>query len=138
LSSCVLILSLYFLWRSRTPGTLMLAIFIALLGNFLFSPRMHERYLYPALVFFIPAILDSPFLTGAFVLITINWLFNLNYVFQVLRTTQYLPSHDPLAMVSSAFNVLVFGAIITYVAFDDSLPQTRAQPLTQSTMVPGN
>ncbi len=119
LSSCALMLSFYLLWRSRTPRMLMLAIFIALFGNFLFAPRMHERYLYPALVFFVPAILDSPFLTGAFVLITINWLFNLDYVFNALRTTQYLLPHDPIAMISSAFNVLGFGAIATYIAFAD-------------------
>lgn len=76
---------------------------------------------------FAPAILDSPFLTGAFVLITVNWLFNLDYVFQVLRTTQHLPPHDPVAMVSSAFNVLGFGAIVTYVAFADSLRQSGGQ-----------
>ena len=41
----------YVLWRARTARALFFASFIALFGFFLFAPRMHERYLYPSLVF---------------------------------------------------------------------------------------
>lgn len=116
LASAALIFSVYLLWRSRTPRSLMLAAFIALFGNFIFAPRMHERYLFPALVFLIPAALDAPFLMGVFVAVTLSWLFNLDYVLNMLRTTLYLPAHDPAAMVASSFNLLLFGATATYAA----------------------
>ena len=116
LSTSVLLFSLYLLWRSRSQRTLMLAAFIALFGNFIFAPRMHERYLFPALIFLAPAALEQPFMMGVFAALTLSCLFNLDYVLNALRTIQYLPAHDPAAMAASAFNVILFGAAATHAA----------------------
>jgi dolichyl-phosphate-mannose-protein mannosyltransferase len=115
LSACVLLFSLYLLWRRRSSRALMLAAFIALFGNFIFSPRMHERYLYPALIFLVPAAIETPFMMGVFAAVTLSALFNLGYVLHIARTTGYLVAHDPVAMAASAFNLILFGATLTYV-----------------------
>ena len=66
LSLCVLLFSLYLLWCRRSSCALMLACFVALFGNFVFAPRMHERYLYPTLIFLVPAALEQPAMMGLF------------------------------------------------------------------------
>ncbi|HJU29244.1 MAG TPA: glycosyltransferase 87 family protein [Candidatus Binataceae bacterium] len=116
LATCAVLFSIYLLWRSRTPGALMLAAFIALFGDFVFAPRMHERYLFPAMIFLIPAALEQPFMMGMFGAITASWLFNLYYVLNMLRTTRFLPPHDPAAMIAASLNLLLFGAMVTYAA----------------------
>lgn len=72
--------------------------------QFIFAPRMHERYLCPALIFLVPAALEQPFMMGIFAAITLSVLFNLAYVLKLLRTTGYFAAHDLAAMAASAFN----------------------------------
>ncbi len=53
-----------------TPTALFYASFVALFGFFMFAPRMHERYLYPALVFVIPLALESSEMLVVFAVLT--------------------------------------------------------------------
>ncbi len=116
LASGVLVFSVYLLWRYPTSRGLMLAAFIALFGNFIFAPRMHERYLCPALIFLVPAALEMPWMAALFVALTLSALFNLDYVFGMLRTTGFFASHDPLAMAASVVNLILFIAAAAYAA----------------------
>jgi hypothetical protein len=116
LTVCVLLLSLYVLWRHRSPAALMLAIFIALFGNFIFAPRMHERYICPALIFLVPAALVEPFLMVLFVAVTLSAWFNLDYALHTLSTMERFADHDPAAMAASALNLILFSAAATYAA----------------------
>ena len=109
----VLALSCVLAWRNPSPCALMLAIFLALFGEFLFGPRIHERYLYPAMVFLAPIALEGTFWLTIFVLLTLNWLFNLAYVLHILRTVSWLDTHDASAMLSGAFNLILFGAVLS-------------------------
>lgn len=111
----VLALSCVVVWRNPSPRALMLAIALALFGEFLFGTRIHERYLYPALVFFIPVAFEGLFWLAVFGLLTLNYLFNLAYVLHVLRTTNWLDVHSPPAMLSSALNLIIFGAILSRI-----------------------
>ncbi len=70
----------YILWRARTAQTLFYTSFIALFGFFMFAPRMHERYLYPALVFVIPLALESTEMMVVVAILTLTCLFNLAYI----------------------------------------------------------
>jgi Gpi18-like mannosyltransferase len=99
----------WILWRGRTPTRLMFASFIAIFGFFMVAPRMHERYLYPALALVVPLALEAPEMLAVFVILTITCLINLAYVLHTLNTVVFLDSRDTLAMVTSALNVVALG-----------------------------
>lgn len=108
----VLTLSCVQVWRNPSPSSLMLAIALALFGEFLFAPRMHERYLYPALVFFAPVALEGVFWLVIFSLLTCSYLFNLAYVLHIIRTSFWMDTHAAPAMLTGALNLMLFGAIL--------------------------
>ncbi|GHU66296.1 hypothetical protein FACS1894184_03920 [Clostridia bacterium] len=55
LMGLTLIATLWLYWRAQDPKAIFLAAALTFLGFFLFSFRMHERYLFPALAFFLAA-----------------------------------------------------------------------------------
>ncbi len=104
----------YLLWR-RSDGTgLLLASFVAITGFFVLAPRMHERYLYPALVILIPLAIESPAALAIFGALTLTFLFNLIYVKKILDTNSFLDARDGWAMLASSVNVVIFGASLWY------------------------
>jgi dolichyl-phosphate-mannose--protein O-mannosyl transferase/Gpi18-like mannosyltransferase len=105
----------YVLWRARNAKSLFYASFIALFGFFLFAPRMHERYLYPSLVFVVPLALESYEMMGVFAVLTITCLFNLAYIKQTLESPKvFLDAHDGLAMFVSILNVAAFALSVRF------------------------
>jgi dolichyl-phosphate-mannose--protein O-mannosyl transferase len=99
----------YVLWRTRNATVLFYASFIALFGFFMFAPRMHERYLYPALVLAIPLALESSEMMVVFALLTLTCLFNLAYIKHTLESAAiFLDAHDGPAMLASAMNLAAF------------------------------
>ena len=105
----------YVLWRARNTKSLFYASFIALFGFFLFAPRMHERYLYPSLIFVVPLALESYEMMGVFVVLTITCLFNLAYIKQTLESAAvFLDPHDGLAMLTSILNVAAFAISVRF------------------------
>ena len=56
----------WILWRGRTPTRLLFASFIAIFGFFMVAPRMHERYLYPAIALAVPLALEAPEMLAVF------------------------------------------------------------------------
>jgi dolichyl-phosphate-mannose--protein O-mannosyl transferase/Gpi18-like mannosyltransferase len=104
------------LWRTRTATALYYASFVALFGFFMFAPRMHERYLYPALVFVIPMALESTEMLAVFAVLTATCLFNLAYVKHVLETPSlvFLDAHDSLAMLAAALNLAAFAIAVRF------------------------
>jgi dolichyl-phosphate-mannose-protein mannosyltransferase len=99
----------WILWRGRTPTRLVFASFIAIFGFFMVAPRMHERYLYPAIALSVPLALEAPEMLAVFVIITITCLINLVYILHTLNTVVFLDSRDGLAMATSALNVVALG-----------------------------
>lgn len=126
----VLALSCVVVWRNPSPSALMLAIALALLGEFMFGTRIHERYLYPALVFFVPVAFEGLFWLGTFALLTLSYLFNLAYTLHVYRTVNWLDVHSPPAMLVSALNLMIFGAVLSRItSLDrDALPDEVQAP----------
>ncbi|MGC1676590.1 MAG: phospholipid carrier-dependent glycosyltransferase [Candidatus Binataceae bacterium] len=106
----------WILWRKRSTQTMIYAAFITVFGFFMVAPRMHERYLYPALVFSIPLALESTEMLAVFVILSLTTLFNLAYVLHTLQTVVFLDSRDTFAMIASAVNVLILGASVYYGA----------------------
>jgi Gpi18-like mannosyltransferase/predicted membrane-bound dolichyl-phosphate-mannose-protein mannosyltransferase len=104
----------WMIWRNPTRRNLWMAAFLALFGFFMLAPRMHERYVYPAVVFAIPLVLEEPPLVVVFVVLTLTALFNLAYVLHALNTTLFLDPRDGLAMTTAIFNCLAFGAAAVF------------------------
>jgi Gpi18-like mannosyltransferase len=104
----------WILWRGRTPTRLLFASFIAIFGFFMVAPRMHERYLYPAIALAVPLALEAPEMLAVFVIITITCFINLAYILHTLNTVVFLDARDTLAMVTSALNVVALGLAVYY------------------------
>ncbi|MGO9266508.1 MAG: phospholipid carrier-dependent glycosyltransferase [Candidatus Binataceae bacterium] len=120
-------------WRNPTQRNLWVTSFLALFGFFMFAPRMHERYIYSAVVFAIPLALQEAPLFIAFALLTLTALFNLAYVLHTLNTIVFLDSRDALAMGASLLNCLVLAiaaisglAPARVMATDDAPVEDRA------------
>jgi Gpi18-like mannosyltransferase len=105
----------YMIWRARSAGAAMLAVFVALFGFFMFAPRMHERYMYYPVVFLVPIVLESGFLTSAFAVVSATFLFNLIYIKHLTDTSSYFPDHPNAALIIAAsINLAAFFAITAY------------------------
>ncbi len=123
LTFAVYVVASYLVWRARSASPAMLAIFVALLGFFMFAPRMHERYLYYPLVFLILIALENGFLTSAFAILTATFLFNLLYMKHLTDTSSYFPDHPTIPIIAvSSINLAIFVAVAGY-----ALLRTRDQ-----------
>jgi Gpi18-like mannosyltransferase len=118
----------WILWRGRTPSRLLFASFMAIFGFFMVAPRMHERYLYPAIALVVPLALEAPAMLAVFVIITITCFINLIYILHTLNTVVFLDSRDVLAMVTSALNVVALGLAVYWGAtgLQDASTETDA------------
>ena len=118
----------WILWRGRTPTRLLFASFIAIFGFFMVAPRMHERYMYPAIALAVPLALEAPEMLTVFVIISITCLINLAYILHTLNTVVFLDSRDVLAMATSALNVVALGLAVYYGAtrLQDGSEETSA------------
>jgi len=104
----------WILWRGRTPTHLLFAAFVAIFGFFMVAPRMHERYLYPAIALAVPLALEAPEMLAIFVILSITCLINLAYILHTLNTVVFLDARDGLAMATSAFNVAALALAVYY------------------------
>lgn len=116
-----LLVPLYFyagwiLWRAPGRRNLLFACFIALFGCFMLAPRMHERYLYAALVFAAPLALEEPAMLAIFGLLTVSCALNLSYALHVLGTVVFMRPRDAVAMTAAVANLGVFAIVIGYDA----------------------
>ena len=104
----------WILWRGRTPTRLLFASFIAIFGFFMVAPRMHERYIYPAIALSVPLALEAPEMMAVFVIVSLTALINLAYILHTLNTVVFLNGRDGFAMATSALNVVALGTAVYY------------------------
>jgi len=102
------------LYRNRAPRTLFLSIFLVYLAMFVLAPRIHERYLYPALAIMIPLVFESPALTSIFVTLSATFLFNLAYVKRFNEHEILLAPHDRLAAAAALINLAALVVAAAY------------------------
>ncbi len=101
--------------RSERESSFYMALFLSLLGLFMFATRMHERYMFSALAFG-PIIFNiSPLNRAIYFILSGTFLINLFYALQYL----YQPSADlapalvhPVSMLNVACLFLVAGAYL--------------------------
>ncbi|HYR78744.1 MAG TPA: phospholipid carrier-dependent glycosyltransferase, partial [Candidatus Dormibacteraeota bacterium] len=104
----------WILWRGRTPTRLIFAAFFTIFGFFMVAPRMHERYLYPAIALAVPLALEAPQMMAVFVILSLTCVINLSYILHTLNTIVFLGARDALAMATSALNVVALGIAAYY------------------------
>lgn len=95
------------MWRGRGPRGFIYACFATLFGFFMLAPRMHERYLYAALVFAAPLAVENIEMAVVFAILSATCLFNLAYVLHALKTVVFLNPHDAMAMATAAINLVL-------------------------------
>src|SRR5262249_2559742 len=69
--------ALWLLMRNPVRRNLFFAQFIVIFGFFMFAPRMHERYAYPAVVFAIPLAFEARTMLVVFLIASFTCLINL-------------------------------------------------------------
>src|SRR5579862_8790244 len=106
----------WILWKGRTSERLLFAAFFAIFGFFMVAPRMHERYLYPAIALAVPLALEAPEMLAVFAILSLTCLINLAYILHTLNTVVFLDSRDGLAMATSALNVVALGLAVYFGA----------------------
>ncbi len=114
----------WILWRGRTQERLLFAAFFAIFGFFMVAPRMHERYLYPAIALAVPLALEAPEMLVVFIVLSLTCVINLSYILHTLNTVVFLDGRDGLAMFTSALNVVALALAAHYGATKLSGPST--------------
>jgi Gpi18-like mannosyltransferase len=69
----------------KSKQRLLFASFITLFGFFMLAPRMHERYIYPAIALAAPLALEAPAMTAVFAILSFTGLVNLAYILHTLQ-----------------------------------------------------
>ncbi|MBV8774180.1 MAG: phospholipid carrier-dependent glycosyltransferase [Deltaproteobacteria bacterium] len=106
--------ALWLLSRNAAWRNLLFASFVTIFGFFVFAPRMHERYVYPAVVFAIPLALEHAAMLGVFSMLTLTCLSNLADILHILNAGTFLDLRDPFAMTISLVNVIIFCTAAVY------------------------
>jgi Gpi18-like mannosyltransferase len=113
----------WIVWTGRSKQRLLFASFITVFGFFMLAPRMHERYIYPAIALAAPLALEAPVMTAVFAILTFTGLVNLAYILHTLQKPVFisglvgsLDPRDGIAMAVSALNLAVLAMVVYYGA----------------------
>ncbi len=117
--------------RHRTPAGRFLTAALIFLGSFMMLTRMHERYLYPALVFLIPVALEDDAAMVALGVLTATFLFNLYQVAAILNQGTFFRPREPSAMMAATVNMAataLFAGRVALRTWPTVLSSIAAQP----------
>lgn len=125
----------YLVYRRRDAEMYMYLMFLLPLGFFMLSTRMHERYLFPCLLFLAPLLPRRKHLWGFYILLTITYYLNLWYILRALNSDYFLAAWEPFGIAVSIVNCAMFVAALaegfrmTRIA-PEPLPLPCDEPLT--------
>jgi Gpi18-like mannosyltransferase/predicted membrane-bound dolichyl-phosphate-mannose-protein mannosyltransferase len=100
----------YLLWRRPERETMFYVCFLTVFGFFMFAPRMHERYLYPALAFAVPIAVESSLMLLVLATISLAFLINLADVKHALEHNIFFAPHDLVATLVALVNTAALAA----------------------------
>jgi Gpi18-like mannosyltransferase len=112
------IFSLYQLSREYNKadeGFIIFTAFVLLFGFFMLPTRIHERYLFPVFSFVALTIPYISEMKKMYTLLSITYLVNLAYVLSFLNKNEYLSNMNPLVLIISSINVIVFLSSLKYL-----------------------
>jgi len=72
----------------------MYLMFLLPLGFFMLSTRMHERYLFPCLLFLAPLLPRRKHLWGFYAVLTVTYYLNLWYILRALNAEYFLAPYE--------------------------------------------
>src|ERR1019366_7172890 len=117
----------------------MFAAFVALLGFFLFEPRMHSRYAYAALVFLAPLALDAPQVSAMLAVLSATFLVNLVFTMRAANDFPFDRASgqlDWIAICCALANLAVFTGAVAWATRPALTPRSprlpRPKPLQDS------
>ena len=93
------------IYRRRDAEMYMYLMFLLPLGFFMLSTRMHERYLFPCLLFLTPLLPRRKHLWAFFVVLTVTYYLNLWYILRALNAEYFLAAYEPFGIAVSIVNV---------------------------------
>ncbi len=102
----------FLIYRRRDAEMYMYLMFLLPLGFFMLSTRMHERYLFPCLLFLTPLLPRRPHLWAFFAVLTGTYYLNLWYILRALNSEVFLAPYEPFGIAVSIVNVALFLAAI--------------------------
>ncbi len=130
----------WILWRKPSVQNFFYCSFLVVFGSFMLAPRMHERYMYPCLVFLIPIALENPMMLGVFAATSVTLLCNLAYVKKVLESPKvFMDARDSFAMVISAINLVALGVAAGYglrPSIEEEVEETELAAAEEAEAVP--
>jgi len=98
----------WLLYRRRDADVYLYLCFLLPFGFFMLSTRMHERYLFPCLLFLCPLLVRRPRLAGLFAGLTVTYFLNLWYILRALNAEVFLDRYDPFGVAVSIANCGLF------------------------------
>ena len=126
LVAAVCVFAGWILWVKLTQRSLLFAAFIVYFGFFLFETRIHERYLYFAVVLLTPLVFVSRATIVMWVVLTVTHFVNIVYVKGLLESGVHLYGSVPIATAVGLVNLAVFAVAVGHglIAASD-LPDAR-------------
>lgn len=113
----------FLIYRRRDAEMYMYLMFLLPLGFFMLSTRMHERYLFPCLMFLAPLLPRRKHLWAFFGVLTVTYYLNLWYILRALNSDYFLAPWEPFGIAVSIVNVALFVA-----AMAEGYRMTRLAP----------
>ncbi|MEB2285664.1 MAG: hypothetical protein B6D46_08900 [Polyangiaceae bacterium UTPRO1] len=102
----------FLVYRRRDAEMYAYLMFLLPLGFFMLSTRMHERYLFPCLLFLTPLLPRRRHLWAFYGILTATYYLNLWYVLRALNSEVFLAAYDPFGIAVSIVNVGLFVAAL--------------------------
>ena len=110
-------LSALLYWKSQHEGAIFAVPFVIMATIYLFAPKMHERYLFPALFFLLLCAGrtgDRRLYAGFLTLSALHFL-NVSYVLYL--NNSYISPTSPVILVLSALHLILYGYLL-YILWD--------------------
>jgi Gpi18-like mannosyltransferase len=123
----------WILYRKRTPHALFVSIFLAYLAMFVLAPRIHERYLYPAVAIMVLFALESRVTIAIFAALSSTFLFNLAYVKRLHEQDLWNPPNARLVSAAALINLAALVVAVVYGLSAESEAEDAASPRASST-----
>ncbi len=125
----------YLIYRRRDAEMYLYLMFLLPFGFFMLSTRMHERYLFPCLLFLTPLLPRRKHLWVFYVGLTITYYCNLWYILRALNAEHFLDRYDPFGIAMSVLNLGLFiGAMVEGFRMTRLAPEPL--PLPTADVVP--
>ncbi|MCC6766510.1 MAG: phospholipid carrier-dependent glycosyltransferase [Deltaproteobacteria bacterium] len=102
----------FLIYRRRDAEMYVYLMFLLPLGFFMLSTRMHERYLFPCLLFLTPLLPRRKHLWAFYGVLTATYYLNLWYILRALNSEVFLDKYDPFGIAVSIVNVGLFAAAL--------------------------